>query len=636
MQNTTRRYVRQNPRNHRTESGLILAQMGAALIGGLASFSLILLALSFGYRLLYAGRIFPGVSIAGVNLAGMTPTNAAVELSTRLTYPYSGRIVFRDGNTLWASTPAQLGMVFDPQASANAAFRYGRSPNPLTSLKNQLNSLQTGVELAPQNLFDQRIAHAYLQSLATQINQPLQEASLSIDGTQVVAAPGQIGRTLNVDATLTLLNNQLASFRDGEITLIVTEQTPEVLNIEQQVEQAQRLLAAPFIISLPDVVSGDPGPWQIEPQTLAPLLGVNKVSTDSGIQFQLELDPNKLRPILQEIARQVNRPEENARFIFNDETRQIEPIQASKIGREVDQTQSIAAIQQAIAIGQPSANLQINLTQPQVADTASGAELGILENTASYTSYFRGSSAARMQNIQTAAAQFHGLLVAPGQTFSMGAALGDVSLDSGYAEALIIYGGRTIQGVGGGVCQVSTTLFRTAFFAGFPIPERYAHAYRVSYYEQSVSGLDPNLAGLDATVYFPLVDFKFTNDSAAWLLMETYFSAQSQTLTWKFYSTSDGRTVQWDTSGPQNIVPAPSPILQLNNELGPNEFKQVDWHAQGADVTVNRTVLIGDRIHFVDKFNTHYQPWADICEYGSGVEDPKKIAKKKGICWEQP
>ena len=80
----------------------------------------------------------------------------------------------------------------------------------------------------------------------------------------------------------------------------------------------------------------------------------------------------------------------------------------------------------------------------------------------------------------------------------MGDDLGDVSLDNGFAEALIIFGSRTIKGVGGGVCQVSTTLFRAAFLAGFPIVERYPHAYRVGYYEQTCAATIPRLAGLDA------------------------------------------------------------------------------------------------------------------------------------------
>jgi vancomycin resistance protein YoaR len=215
----------------------------------------------------------------------------------------------------------------------------------------------------------------------------------------------------------------------------------------------------------------------------------------------------------------------------------------------------------------------------------------------------------------------------------MGQYLGDVSLENGFAEALIIYGGRTIKGVGGGVCQVSTTLFRTVFFGGYPIVERYSHAYRVSYYEQTASGsVDPRLAGMDATVYFPLVDFKFTNDTPYWILMETYVNAGARTLTWKFYSTSDGRSVTWETTGPSNVVPAPTPSFEENPELGKNEMKQVDWAANGADVTVTRTVWKDGVVLYQDPFTTHYEPWQAICQYGPGSKNPEKLAKEQELC----
>jgi vancomycin resistance protein YoaR len=198
--------------------------------------------------------------------------------------------------------------------------------------------------------------------------------------------------------------------------------------------------------------------------------------------------------------------------------------------------------------------------------------------------------------------------------------LGDVSLDTGYAEALIIYGDRTIRGVGGGVCQVSTTLFRAAFFAGFQIDERYAHAYRVGYYEQVYGGTDPDLAGLDATVFAPVVDFRFTNDTPYWLLMETYVSGA--TLTWKFYSTSDGRSVDWDTSGLQNIVEPEDPLYEENPDLPEGTIKQVDWAVDGADVTITRTVNRGGAVLHSDVFITHYQPWRAIYQYGPGTEIP--------------
>jgi vancomycin resistance protein YoaR len=254
-------------------------------------------------------------------------------------------------------------------------------------------------------------------------------------------------------------------------------------------------------------------------------------------------------------------------------------------------------------------------------DTSTAEELGIRQVVSVYTSYFYGSSGPRIQNITTASARFHGVLVAPGETFSMAQVLGDVSLDSGYAEALIIYGDRTIKGVGGGVCQVSTTLFRTAFFGGYPVDERYAHAYRVSYYELTPSGgVDPDLAGLDATVFAPVVDFKFTNNSDAWLLMETYVNEAARTLTWKFYSTDDGRTVDWTTTGPRNLVEPPEPLYEENPELAKNEIKQVDWAAEGADVAVTRTVTRGGAVLFSDTFNTHYLPWQARYQYGPGSE----------------
>jgi vancomycin resistance protein YoaR len=176
-------------------------------------------------------------------------------------------------------------------------------------------------------------------------------------------------------------------------------------------------------------------------------------------------------------------------------------------------------------------------------------------------------------------------------------------------------------------------LFRTVFNAGFPVVERYSHAYRVSYYEQNASGgIDPRLAGLDATVYFPLVDFKFKNDSPYWILMETYVNPTARTLTWKFYSTSDGRSVTWDTTGPTDVVSAPSPIFEENPELKKNEMEQIDWAANGADVTITRTVSRDGGVLFQDQFTTHYEPWQAVCEYGPDSKNPNKLAEEKSLC----
>lgn len=588
---------------------------------------------TLAYQLSFAGRIFPGVSVAGVDLSGLSPNEAALKLSQTLSYPNTGKILFRDGEQVWLASPAELGMVFDPTASANAAYNHGRKGGIFAALSGQISARGLGADVAPVVIFDQRVAYAYLQNIAMQVNQPVAEAVLRVDGTNVISEPGRLGRSLNLDATLIYLGAQLQSFRDGEVPLVIQETAPRLLDVAPQADLARVMLSQPFTITLPNSGSGDPGPWTFDIPVLANMLTVNMIDSGGVPQMQVGLDPNAMRETLSELKVLVDRNPKEPRFVFNEGTGQIEPIAASAIGRVMDVEASIVAINGALQRGEHSVNLVVTEQQPSVTDRATGAELGVIQLVAEQTTYFYGSSEARIQNIVTAASQYHGLLVAPGQTFSMGSVLGDVSLENGYAEALIIYGGRTIKGVGGGVCQVSTTLFRTVFFAGFPVIERYSHAYRVPYYEMDASGsVDTQFAGMDATVYFPLVDFKFQNDTPYWMLMETYVNVAARTLTWKIYSTTDGREITWETTGTQNTVPAPEPVFEENPELEANEMKQVDYAAEGADVTVTRTVWRGGLVYFTDQFHTHYEPWAAVCQYGPGSDSPKKLARKYEIC----
>jgi vancomycin resistance protein YoaR len=607
----------------------VLPQVIAAVISGVTLFFAVIILWTLGYQLVYAGRIFPGVSVAGVDLSGITPSDAAVKLNQALSFSTTGKILFRDGEKAWIATPAELGMVFDPSASARTAYKLGRSGGPFGALSGQIRAGGAGVSVPPVIVFDQRVAYQYLTQISTQVNQPLVEASLKLEGTNVVTQPGQVGRELKIDATLVYLAAQLQTFRDGEVPLVVQEFQPQLLDLSAQADTARQILSQPLTLTMPN--TADSGPFVYNPEVLANLVVAQRLQDGDQQQIQVLLSPRGLKDLLTPVKEQVDRLPADAKFIFNDETGQLDLMEDSRVGRALDIDASIKGINEAIARGEHTIPLVVNEAQPRVAATATGQELGITQLIWAETSYFYGSSAERMQNIEAAAKQFHGILVAPGETFSMGAHLGDVSLDNGFAEALIIYGGRTIKGVGGGVCQVSTTLFRAVFNAGFPIVERTPHAYRVSYYEQSAGGgIDPRLAGLDATVYFPLVDFKFTNDSQSWILMETYMGSSS--LTWKFYSTSDGRSVTYDTTGPTNVVSAPSPLFEENPELNKNEMKQVDWAANGADVSVNRTVWKNGAIYFQDTVSTHYEPWQAICQYGPDSKNPEKLANEENLC----
>jgi vancomycin resistance protein YoaR len=591
------------------------------LIGGL------LLSLVFGFifiggfELVHLGRIYPGVSIGGVPVGGKTLQDAATLLTREITYPYGGKITLQDGTSSWAVSPLEVGLVFDPQTSIQEAYQIGRSDPFPANLFVQWKTLISGTDASPSFIFDQRIGGAYLETLNAQIYKPVVEPSIAVNGTQVGVVEGAKGRTLHIPNSLALIALQFQTQQYGTVPLFIEETRPIVMNVEAQAEQARQILSQPMRIRMPDNQPDTQGPWDFPPEQLAGLLHFNIVENGAGATYQIGLDERALQTMLTQLAPSLVLEPENPRFIFNDDTRQLELLESAVIGRTLDIPGSMQAIQDKLIAGEHEIPLQFAFVEPPVLDTTPGATIGITELVHEESSYFYGSSSARVQNITQAASRFHGLLVAPGETFSMAKALGNISLDTGYTEALIIYGDQTIKGVGGGVCQVSTTLFRAAFFSGFPIQERHAHAYRVYYYEKVAgNSIDSSLAGLDATVYVPVVDFKFTNDTPYWLLMETYVNPTYSSITWKFYSTKDGRSVKWDTSGLQNVVKAPEPLYSENADLPTGEVKQVDWEADGADVTVHRTISRGDQVINQDTFRTHYEAWQAKYEYGPGTD----------------
>ncbi len=605
----------------RTETSL-LEQALLTLLCGLVFFFLGLVGFVLGFQLWFAGRIFPGVAVSGVDVGGLTQTAAAAKILQQITYPQDGKIVLQEKETRLV-TPAQLGLFLDPDTSTRAAYQIGRRGGPANGLSEQFEAWFSGYDVPPALIFDQRMAFTYLTDLAKQIDQPTFEASIGLKGTDVVVHSGVTGHTLDVPSTLTLLSIQIQSLRDGVVPLVVRENPPVLVDVSQQADLARSILSAPLKLALPSGQPDQAGPWTFDPPTLAAMLAFERVDNNGTADYQVTLKSDILRTYLKNLASDLEKNPQDARFTFNDQTGHLDVIQPSVTGRTLDVEATIKAVQQALLQGKHKVALVFNFQDPAVTDKASGKDLGITELVSSETSYFYGSSPERVQNIKTATARFHGLLVAPGEVFSMGQALGDISLDNGYAEAMIILGDQTIKGVGGGVCQVSTTLFRTVFFGGYPIVERHAHAYRVGYYEKEAGNQEnSNLAGLDATVFFPLVDFKFKNDTPYWILMETYVNPAASSITWKFYSTSDGRTMKWETTGPQNIVPAPDPLYKENSNLANGEIKQTDWAADGSDVTVNRTVTRNGKVYIQDTIQTHYLPWQAVYEYGPGTDVP--------------
>lgn len=597
---------------------LLINRILKALGFGFGLLVVFLLAANLLFSIYYSKRILPGVTMNGIPLGGLTINEAASEISRSITFPEKGTILLMTGDKTWSAAPVQLGVYLDPMASAKTAYAVGRKGSLLNILSKRFSSFASVSEVFPVFIYDQKASVTFLSQIAAQVNQPIREANLSLDGTNVIINLGQPGYQLDFTSSLIGISNQVQTMKNGTVQLAVLQTAPTILDATIQGDQAKSLLSQPFTFT----VANSTDSVQIQPDILAQMLTFETIAGTNGAQFQISINQTLMRSYLTSIQDNLNASPQNPRFIFNDETKQLElrPGFSAVIGRTLNIENSVAAINNAIHNGAHNAELAFDTTNPAVLDTTTGAELGITELIEARTSYFRGSTPDRVQNIKTASERFHGLLIAPGEIVSMSEILGDISLDNGYAEAMIILGDQTIKGVGGGVCQVSTTLFRTVFYSGLQILERHSHAYRVGYYEQTVSGHNSALAGMDATVFVPIVDFKFKNDTPYWLLMETYVSTSNYSLTWKFYSTEDGRSVDYTSSGLTDIVKSPDPVYRENPDLPQGTKKQVDWAVDGATVNIIRTVTKNGQVLYSDKIFTKYQAWGDVFEYGPGTE----------------
>lgn len=318
----------------------------------------------------------------------------------------------------------------------------------------------------------------------------------------------------------------------------------------------------------------------------------------------------KLTKALSPTYDQINKKPVEA--VFNFENGKVSAFRASENGRQVDETQLSQNLlgkaklvlnstnQKVVIVPIPVKTLKPTLTTDKV------NKMGIKELIGTGTSLFQHSIETRIYNVNLAASRVNGILVAPGDVFSFAKAVGDVSYLTGYKQAYVIENGKTVLGDGGGVCQVSTTLFRAALNAGLPIVERHAHAYRVGYYEED------SPPGIDATVYVPSVDLKFKNDTGHYILIQSIVDLSTLRLTFMIYGTNDGRISEVSTPVVSNITPAPPDKFEDDPTLPIGQIKQVDFAAAGANVYFTRTVTKNSKVIISDTFTSNYQPWQAV------------------------
>ncbi len=313
---------------------------------------------------------------------------------------------------------------------------------------------------------------------------------------------------------------------------------------------------------------------------------------------------------IQNLSEQINIPSEDALFQF--ENNKVTEFRPSKEGLKLNEIQLRKFLRDAFLevatsnrqrIGIP---IPVDISHPSVTTDVAN-NLGIKELIGRGYSEYQGSIPGRIHNVALASSRLNGVLIKPGETLSFVDTVGDISAATGYQSAYIIKDGKTMLGDGGGVCQVSSTLFRAAMDAGLPILERHPHAYRVHYYEEG--GFKP---GIDATVFSPSVDLKIKNDTAAYILIQTKPDSKNLTLVFELYGTKDGRKSEIVDHKVWGESPPPPPLYQDDPTLPKGVVRQVDWAAWGAKASFQYKVIRGTEVLQDMTFYSNFRPWQAV------------------------
>ncbi|RTR22590.1 VanW family protein [Deinococcus radiophilus] len=273
---------------------------------------------------------------------------------------------------------------------------------------------------------------------------------------------------------------------------------------------------------------------------------------------------------------------------------------AAQHGWAVDREASWERVRAALAAGETSVTLAVRTVAPQ-RDVAWAAAQG-LGHLHSGQSQFAGSPDFRVHNIRVGADKVAGQWLEPGETFDFNASVGQINAANGFQEGYVITGDTLSMEDGGGLCQVSTTVFRAAFGAGLPITERHPHSYQVEYYGEP---------GLDAAVYAPGKNLRWVNDTGAPLLVQAEWNLETEQLFIHLFGRDDGREVTLGDPQITDFAPPPDPTFVADPALHGEEAQRLDMPAPGGRVTVTRRIQRGDQVS-EDQLVSRYRPWGGV------------------------
>lgn len=554
---------------------------------------LIILAGLFSLRLAYGQRIYPGVWGSGIYLGGLTKQEALSLLDKQTsTFVETPLFIAQDSSTTKINLH-DINLDYNNNATVEQAYSQARRGNIFDQFAQQIMLMAGSGDKTQSSLdYDSAKLAAGILPIYEKAAVPVKNTSLDYSDGKLKIEPGQSGQRLDLSALLLELEQH---FRTLDIKQIKTEPILIKPLVNEKTIQANQAALNNYT-AVPLKLTAEGKSWEVGAKEIISWLSypnaerttVRRVTTLESFyppvekQAEVDFDQVQIRRFLGDIAGQINVDAQDAQLTIEGDRATV--FKQSRDGKKLDIDKSTAAILASLnasGLENRAAALHVNVTKADVNDENIN-NLGIKELLSEGVSYFPGSSAARLTNVRVGASKFNGVLLKPGQTFSFGGILGDVGPEQGYAKSYVILDGKQGTDYGGGLCQVSSTAFRAALLAGLPIVERHNHAFAVSYYTEPFG-----VPGVDATIYYPQVDFKFKNDTGAHILVQT--EMKGTTLKFKFYGT---KTKSGAIRGPQFIS-------------GSNDANQPSHTVFWRDVIVNGQVTK------TDTFNTWYKSALD-------------------------
>jgi|GEM_PF-375908 len=511
------------------------------LAGGLQITAAVLVLIILGavsFEIAYAGKILPGVTADGVGVAGLTPAAAAARITAQAAKFDEQQLTVAYGTTELRIPVAGLAPSYNATKAAAQAAAYGRTGNLAARLHQQLRTLFGRPTTYAVYSFDASRLTPYLLQLDNSITTPVQNAGLSFNGDHAVVSNSATGSRLDIGALATDIAGRLGATSTATITAPVYQLAPGLTTPAVATVAA----AANTYLSGPLTLSYTGGTQAVSQQTLVSWLQVTSGKSNSflsGLNLAgvtpppvvavLGLDHDAISAYVAGLASQLNQPAKNAQLAMQNN--QLTVVAPSQNGVTLDQNAALSAITASLTKPADDRTVSLNLAStPAAVNENNLASLGITQLISEGETYFPGSPTDRLINVRQGAARFNDVLLKPGQVFSFGALLGEVDASTGYVPELVIDGNHEDYQYGGGLCQVSSTAFRAALLAGLPIDERENHSFAISYYQWPYSA-----PGLDATIYYPAVDLKFTNDTGHYILIQTIMNGDD--LKFDYYGT---------------------------------------------------------------------------------------------------